>query len=123
MSKNMKKISEKFNKLVDNFLTDLQSILPDETEVTVLKSQIAVATMWSENKILKSFVDYVYPYKEHIMEKNEEFFLGDDISEKKDYLSEALHMADLWQNKLSDDNKDVVWKYFQVMVVLAEKVV
>lgn len=123
MSKNMKKISEKFNKLVDNFLRDLQSILPDETEIAVLKSQIAVATMWSENKILKSFIDYVYPYKEHIMEKNEEFFLGDDISEKKDYLSEALHMAELWQNKLSDDNKDVVWKYFQVMVVLAEKAI
>ena len=111
----------RFNKIVNKFLTDLQSILPEEKDITILKSQIAVATMIFEGKVLTSFIETVYPFKEHIMNKNEDFFLGDEVSDKKDYLSEALHLEDLWKNKLSDENKEVVWKYFQVMTVLAEK--
>ena len=67
MSGKKKQISEKFNKLLNNFLSDLQSILPEEKDIAVFKSQIAVATMISENKVLKSFIDHVFPYKEHIM--------------------------------------------------------
>lgn len=111
----------RFNKIVDKFLTDLQSILPEEKDITILKSQIAVTTMLFEGKVLQSFIETVYPFKEHIMSKNEDFFLGDEISDKKDYLSEALHLSDLWKNKLSENNKEIIWKYFQVMTVLAEK--
>ena len=55
------------------------------------------------------------------MEKNEDFFLGNNLSEKQDYMSEAIHLTEIWKSKLSPENKNIVWKYFQVMIVLAEK--
>lgn len=116
-----KKITLKFNKVIDNFLDELHKILPSEKDIVIFKSQIGVANMIDESKMLKSFIKYVLPYKQHILDKNEDFFLGDNISIKDDYLSKAIHLTDLWKSKLSDDNKQVVWKYFQVMVVLSSK--
>ena len=111
----------RFNKIVDNFLNELHTILPQEKDIVIFQSQVGVATMVDPNKVLTSFIKYVYPHKTHIMNKNEEFFLGDEMSVKQDYMAEAIHLTDLWKNKLSDKNKEVVWKYFQVMTLLAEK--
>lgn len=111
----------RFNKIVDKFLDELHTILPNEKDIVIFQSQVGVATMVDKEKILKSFIQFVYPHKEHIINKNEEFFLGDELSIKKDYMADAIHLTDLWKNKLSPENKEVVWKYFQVMTVLAEK--
>lgn len=116
-----KNASLKFNKIVDKFLNELHTILPDEKNIVIFQSQVSVAVMVDPNKVLKSFIKYGLPYKEHIVNKNEDFFLGDKVSVKQDYMSEALHLKELWKNKLSDENKSVVWKYFQVMTVLAER--
>jgi hypothetical protein len=111
----------RFNKIVDKFLTELQTILPNEKDIVIFKSQINVVAMIDPNKILNSFVKYVYPHKQHILDENEEFFLGDGVSVKKDYMSESIHLTDLWKTKLSPENKIIVWKYFKVMIVLSEK--
>ena len=113
--------SLRFNKIVDKFLTELETILPDEKDIVIFKSQLAVTAMIYPNKILHSFINHVYPHKTHIMEKNEDFFLGNNLSEKQDYMSEAIHLTEMWKTKLSPENKIVVWKYFQVMILLAEK--
>jgi hypothetical protein len=113
--------SLRFNKMVNNFLDELQTILPNEKDIMIFKSQLDIASMVNPHKLLQSFISYVYPYKKYIMEKKEEFFLGDNISLEKDYMSDAIHLTDLWKNKLSEENKEVVWKYFQVMIILSEK--
>ena len=56
-----------------------------------------------------------------VLEKDEKFFLGNNVEIEKDYMSQAIHLTDLWKNKLSDNNKIVVWKYFQVLTILADK--
>jgi hypothetical protein len=111
----------RFNKIVDKFLTELQTILPDEKDIIIFKSQVDVTAMINPNKILNSFIKHVYPHKTHIMEKNEDFFLGNGLNIEKDYMSEAIHLSELWKTKLSLENKIVVWKYFQVMILLSEK--
>lgn len=116
-----KNITTKFNNIINKFLDELQVILPQEKDIAIFKSQVDVTNMISPNKVLQSFVKFVYPYKKEIMEKNESFFLGDGLSLKKDYMSDAIHLTELWQTKLSNENKEVVWKYFQVMIIIAEK--
>jgi hypothetical protein len=111
----------KFNKIVDKFLIELQVILPDEKDIVIFKSQVDIATMINPNKILDSFIKHVYPHKKYIMENNEDFFLGNGLSLEKDYMSESIHLTELWKTKLSPQNKIVVWKYFKVMILLAEK--
>jgi hypothetical protein len=111
---------ERFNTITKNFLTDLHNILPEEKDIKVFKSQLSVLEMMDPSKIIKSFVEFVYPYKEHILKKNEDFFLG-NLEIEDDYLSESIHLKDLWKSKLSDENKEIVWKYFKIMVVLSDK--
>ena len=77
--------------------------------------------MISPTQVLQSFISHAFPYKKHIIERNESFFLGDGCSIKQDYMSESIKLTELWKTRLSDSNKEVVWKYFQVMIVIAEK--
>jgi hypothetical protein len=112
---------KKFNKIIDNFLSELHKILPTEKDIIIFQSQLSVATMLNEKKILNSFIEFVYPHKNNILAKNEDFFLKDNIDVDKDYLSDSIHLKDLWKTKLNKENKDIVWKYFQVMILLSEK--
>ena len=111
----------RFNKTVDTFLEQLIKILPEEKDIKIFQSQISVALMFDESKILKSFIEFVSPYKKQILSKDENFFLGDNVEIEKDYMSKAIHLTDLWKNKLSTENKEIVWKYFQVLTVLSNK--
>ena len=111
----------RFNKTINKFLDELHKILPNEKDIKIFQSQIDVALMFDESKVLKSFIQFVSPYKKQIIDKDEKFFLGDNIGIEKDYMSKAIHITDLWKNKLSNENKVIVWKYFQVLVILADK--
>jgi len=113
----------KFNKMVDLFLDDLYKILPSEKNIPIFQSQLGLALMLNKKKVLTEFIIHAYPFKEHIMSKNESFFLGNGIAEKKDYMTESIHLTELWKTKLSDSNKEIVWKYFQVLILLAEKTI
>ena len=111
----------RFNKTINKFLEELQKILPGEKDIPIFQSQIDVTLMFDESKVLKSFIQFVSPYKQQIIDKDEKFFLGDNVEIEKDYMSQAIHLTDLWKNKLSNENKLIVWKYFQVLVILADK--
>lgn len=113
---------KKFNKIIDEFLNELSIILPEEKDIAIFRSQISVFSMIDEGKIIKSFIEHVYPYKKNILENDEHFFLGDgNIKNETDYLSESIHLKSLWKNKLSNENKEVVWKYFKVLILLSQK--
>ena len=113
---------KKFNKIIIGFLDELIKILPEEKNIKVFKSQLSTVEFLDEKKIIKSFIQYGYPYKKQILEKDESFFLKEgNVKIEGDYMSEALQLKRLWQTKLSDDNKEVVWKYFKVLVLICEK--
>jgi hypothetical protein len=113
---------KKFNKIIIGFLDELMKILPEEKNIKVFKSQLSTVEFLDEKKIIKSFIQYGYPYKKQILEKDESFFLKEgNVKIEGDYMSEALQLKRLWQTKLSDDNKEVVWKYFKVLVLICEK--
>ena len=118
-----KKVYIQFNKIIDKFLDELQQILPEERDIIIFKNQIDVTNMITPNKMLYSFIKFIYPYKQQIIDKNESFFLGDNLNIKQDYLSNAIQLTELWKSKLSDENKEIVWKYFQVMIIISEKAI
>jgi len=113
---------KKFNKIIIGFLDELMKILPEEKNIKVFKSQLSTVEFLDEKKIIKSFIQYGYPYKKQILDKDSSFFLKEgNVKIEGDYMSEALQLKRLWQTKLSDDNKEVVWKYFKVLVLICEK--
>ena len=112
---------KKFNKIVNEFADELSAILPNDKNIAIFKSHLSVVGMLDDTQIIKNFIEHVYPYKKNILDKDEEFFLETEIKHDHDYLSDSLHIKQLWKDKLSDSNKEIVWKYFQVLIVLSEK--
>lgn len=120
MSQGQKAVS-RFNKQVKNLLSDLKRIFPQRKEISIGQAQLETALMVNQRVVIDSFIKYVYPFKDQIQKKDEHFFLKPGNVGEDDYISEALQLRELWKNELRPENKDMLWKYFQVLIVLAER--
>jgi hypothetical protein len=113
-----------FIQQTDNFMNELCNIFPSDNELLLFREKYNLIKSANSKLILEYFIAYVYPYKTQILEKSENFFLdGGGQDELKD--SSGLKFRDnikkLWTSKMSDENKEIVWKYFRVFVLLCEK--
>lgn len=110
-------------------IEDLLSIVPEEKSIRVYSEKIKLLRKANPNKIFEGFLYYVYPYKKMIENKDEKFFLNNSEEmvkkETKDEqsLTQALNMANLWKTRLNNQNKDVMWTYFRVLIILCERIV
>jgi hypothetical protein len=55
---------------------------------------------------------------------DEDFFLnggGQDEVKENSGLKFRDNIKTLWVNKMSDENKEIIWKYFKIFIVLCEK--
>lgn len=111
-----------FNTQVNNLLESLYKTFPHMTHIGVLQSQLEITLMVNPRKVYTGFAKYVYPHKEEIMSKNENYFLEDNVEIKEDYLSSTLKLKELWSTVLTHENKETIWSYFQVFIVLAERI-
>lgn len=109
---------ERFNDLVLKFLHELQIAIPEYKDLKIYKAQIESALYLDKRIVIKNFMKYVLPHEKEILAKDEHYFLDQDVD---DYLSQALHIKELWKSKLSDENKEVVWRYFKVLINLAKR--
>ena len=77
-------------------------------------------------KIFNSYISTTF--KEQILNKDEDFFLTktdynirNSSSYKKEYWDEFIeYIRTIWKT-LDNDNKDIIWKYFHILVVLNDK--
>jgi len=111
----------RFHTQVDNFLEAMQKLFPDRKEIKVVESQMELAKMVNPTIVVDSFIKFVLPYKAKIMKEDEDFFLNEDLGVENDYLSHAMHMKDIWKEKLRPENRSTIWKYFKVLILLSEK--
>jgi hypothetical protein len=79
----------------------------------------------SPQRIFSSYV--ASRYREYILSKNEDFFLTTSTEEieihstRKEYWVEFIsYIRSIWKT-LDTENKDVIWKYFHVLLVLSDK--
>jgi hypothetical protein len=121
-----------FNTKIIEFLNDLIIIFPDDTDFKMYKNAISLVKLASEKKPLELYKNFVTDeYKEHINNKNEIFFLVHNYNEILN--SEKLHkevdtnfnnkivnkLKGYWE-QLSEDNRDIVWKYFTMFIKISE---
>jgi predicted nucleotidyltransferase len=116
-----------FTTQLSNLSEQLVEIFPGDTHLRVAQNFISLMKTANPRKLQELFGDVIKPYKDHIMEKNEAFFLEHDYGElsdrAKDQDSANAIMTSLknnWKN-MSEENKETTWKYFQVLVKLNEK--
>ncbi len=127
----------KFNTQLESLIDELARLYPEFMDVKIFREKFYIAKKSNPKMILLIFLKYIYPYKEHIMKKNEQFFLSDDLTrdlktnteihnavgEDSEYvLTKALNLKTLW-NGMSGGVKNTMWQYFQVLIVLCERYV
>jgi hypothetical protein len=117
-------IKQKFLKQTDNFIEELCTIFSDNTEILMFREKYNLIKSANSKLIIEYFCQYVYPLKTKIMDEDESFFLdGGGQEELKDNSGLKLrdNIRSLWVSQMSDENKEIIWKYFKIFILLCEK--
>lgn len=109
---------------IDNFINELCTIFQNNGEILLFREKYNLVRGVNSNLIIEYFISYIYPFKKNIMNKEESFFLdGGGQEELKD--NSGLKLRDniktLWITQLSEENKEIIWKYFKIFILLCEK--
>lgn len=117
-------ILKQFKNSLISFLDELIVQFPEEGDLVIfrifLKDRIMI------NEIMNYVVHKILPLKQLVQDRNEDFFLNhcslfDEVggNEKKNKVN---RLKKLWRSEsLDDDDKRVVWEWFDSFIYLAEK--
>ena len=88
----------------------------------LFEEKFYAAKKMNSDLIINAFINYVLPHKDQVMAKNEDFFLkgGGQENLGEDKYQYALDLKDKWA-KFNEANKAVIWKFFQVLIILSER--
>jgi hypothetical protein len=119
-----------FNEKMNEFVSDLLKLYPNDTDFQTLKTSLSMLHLVDDRKLMRLFRKYVHDdYKTKLLNKNDDFFLNHDYNEEvgefgddKVDLSNGLikKLKDYWVN-ISEENKEIIWKYFKVLILLCDK--
>lgn len=119
-----------FNRKLNEFMDDLIMICPPEMErqFTIFKDVLKWAIAFNKTYPCEIFESTVIkPFGHQIKERNEEFFLRETYETYNSYyknyyndLNIVEKLKNVW-NTLDNHNRKIVWQYFDVLVVLAER--
>ncbi len=118
---------ELFNDKADEFLKELiDNFPPYAFQFKHIKTGMTVLRNLDPKKPQHIFNDYILrKYKDAILKKDESVFLEetqfDIYSNRKEYWLEFIENLKMIWKDLSAENKEIIWKYFHVLVVLTEK--
>lgn len=126
-SSDKKVFYELFNSKVEEFIGELITSFPNIKQFSSFRSGFNFLKNLDVKKPQEIFHNYVYnDYREYILKRNEDFFLTNEIeisSTRKEYWEEFIqNIRYIWKT-LDGNNKDIIWKYFFVLVTLNEKCV
>ena len=118
---------KKFNLTIDNLVNDIILVFPNYEYLKVFREKFNLLIKYNVRKPIEFFKDSVYSFKEQIISKDEDFFINKDYNEdvqqlqydSKWSLDQVLNLKELW-TKLNDENKEVIWTYFSVLIKLIE---
>lgn len=115
-----------FNSKFLEMLDDLIAVFPQDAEFKLFKGTIALALVVNDDSVRSMFKAHLScndQFTQSIRNKDEHFFMKHDYNQfqsmdNSDYIIEKLKRC--WES-LTADNKEVVWKYLTVLLLLTEK--
>ena len=113
-----------FNTQLINIIEYLNKQYPDNLQIKSYGTSIELLKMVNPRKLVEGFHEFVYPFKEEIMNNNESFFMNKDYNEElcgdSNSMLEAIQLKDLWKNMIPDVQNQI-FRYFQLLCLLTEK--
>ena len=119
-----------FNQKLKELVNDLIVVFPNDTDLYSFKTSLNMIGLVNERQMIDLFVRFVHnTYKAQILSRDESFFLTHTYSEEISHAGDdnvtnqlIAKIKSYWA-EMSAENKNVVWKYFEVLIRLAEKYV
>ena len=119
-------VKQIFLQQTDNFINELCTIFPKNSDILLFREKYNLIRGVNSKLVIEYFVQYIYPHKNKILVQDESFFLeggGQEELKGNSGLKFRDNIKTLWVGEMSDQNKDIVWKYFRIFVILCEKYV
>jgi hypothetical protein len=109
---------KQFNLIVEDLLTQTTNLLG-----TKYLSNFKMLIRFNSILPIEKFTEVLYPYKEHIMNKNVDFFVKEPVNLDGYSYINCNDIIDLKKIFLSIDNesKDNIWEILQALVLLCEE--
>jgi len=115
-----------FNDHFNEFVNDIQSVFPDDTDILTAKNALLAIRKANPKLIVRIWIKYVYnPYKEQIESGNIAFFLVKDYAndlarnDNSDKIMESIDRLRSPIKNMSPENQAKTMKYIQNLSKLA----
>jgi len=105
-----------FNDMMEQFLEELVQTFPDEPAMKKYQASFDLLRKANARMVMENFVSSISPYADHVLSKDDAFFL--EHSGEIDFLND-LNLKKWWTPKLSQNTKDAVWQYIQMLYIMA----
>ena len=123
-----KTILSAFNNTLYKFVHELISSFPSERKFVVFKNAIKLVQKVNPRKVLILFIEYISPYKDKLIQRDEEFFLNNNYiniinktNASKENAWTLIDKIKVYWKDINQQNKDIIWDYFKVLITLAYK--
>lgn len=117
---------ERFNSTTEEFLSQLVTTFPNVLQLNQFKTGFMLLKTVNNKQPQMIFDSYIAAkYRDQIMNKDEQFFMTEkydiESSSEKDHWETFIEtIRGLWES-LTDDNKEKIWQFFRVLLVLNDK--
>ena len=103
------------------FLDELIGILPNEPDFVVMrflaKDQVPITL------VMEYIIQNIVPLEPFVVNKDERFFLDHNISfiDMADHGDKVDHFKRVWQSLTDEDNKEMIWNWFNYFIQIGKK--
>ena len=136
-----------FTNLIEEFITKLNGLYPEDQDFVHIKTYLFILKKTNPRKIINQFNKHVLIYREHIVNKNEDFLLNNDfrkdilnnqnndgesdtdsnanINQTNDTLDHEIStlmfkIRTYWYN-MDTETKNNIWQYLNIFILLSDK--
>lgn len=116
-------VLDKFNQTFMNLIDDLSSALGGDDELRAYKLIVKGFVFANPDGVYKIFHKHVtLRFHQEIANKDAAFFLSKEFDNVTPRVSQIIHKLKGCWEYLNEENREVVWRYFRVLILLDQKI-
>jgi hypothetical protein len=110
----------KFKDTLISFLDELIEQFPQEGDIAI--ARIFIKDQFPIEVIAKFFITKLLPHKDLVNQKNEKFFIENDVLFSSLRSDKVMYFKKLWTStQLNNEDKDVIFAWFKTLLEIIDK--
>jgi len=104
--------------------SELSDMYPEDVDIKMAKTSVDTMKRMNPKVLYSTFSQYVYPFSDQILSRNEDFFLKMDFNNiagaEANNMMTVMNLKKYWST-MTEQTKECMWQYFGVLIKLCEK--